>query len=124
MEALRTALSVWAGGEGCSVAEMYRSGLPEDEVGELARKVVRIICDERPSLGNKLPSSTIRDRLREEGIEPPDYAMHDAISQISGLITYSIGGPQNPDDPDDAEAVRRHGGITVVGVDEEACVEF
>jgi hypothetical protein len=47
------------------VSEEYRSGLPEEEVEELARRIMAVVCDERPSLGIKLPTSAIRDRLRE-----------------------------------------------------------
>jgi hypothetical protein len=106
------------------VTEEYKSGLPEERVEELARKVMRIVCDERPSLENKLPSSTIYDRLREDGVELPDYAMRDAIYRLSDLITYPLGGPQNPDDPAADEAVRKHGGITIVDVKTEFCDEF
>ena len=42
--------------------EEYRSGLPEDEVDELARNIMRIICDERPGRipDPESPSSTTR----------------------------------------------------------------
>ena len=106
------------------MSEGYRSGLSEGEVEELARRIMRFVCDERPSLENKLPSSAIYDRLREDGVDLPDYAMHDALDLLSGMITYPLGGPQNPDDPADDEAVRRHGGITIVGVDTYLCDEF
>jgi len=106
------------------MSEGYRSGLSEGEVEELARRIMRFVCDERPSLGNKLPSSAIHDWLREDGIELPDYAMHDALDLIKGMITYPLGGAQNLDDPADDEAVHRHGGITIVGVDTGLCDEF
>jgi hypothetical protein len=91
----------------------------------LARQIMGVVCDERPSLGNKLPSSAIHDRLVEvEGIELPDYAMHDALEIVKSMVSYFLGGPQNLDDPDDA-AIRRHGGLTIVGIeDPDLCVEF
>ena len=106
------------------MTEEYRSGLSEERVEELARKVMRIVCDERPSLENKLPSLAIYDRLREDGVELPDYAMRDAIYRLGDLIRFFLGGPQNPDDPADDEAVRTHGGITIVGAKTEFCDGF
>ena len=104
------------------MAEERRSSLSEDEVEELARKVLGIVCDEEPSLGNKLDSSAIYDRIIEEGVELPDYALHDAFDRLRRLITYFLGGPQNPGV--DVETVRRHGGITIVGVsDPDLCNE-
>jgi hypothetical protein len=85
---------------------------------------LRIICAERPSLKNKLTSSAIHDRLREEGVELPDYAIYDALDMVKPMVRYFLGGPQNPDDPADEAAVRRHGGITVVDVDTDLCDEF
>jgi hypothetical protein len=41
------------------------------------------------------------------------------------MVSYFLGGPQNPDDPADDEAIRRHGGLTIVGIeDPDLCVEF
>jgi hypothetical protein len=57
------------------VVEEYRSGLSEDEVEELARKVMGVICQEWPRLRDNLDSSVVYTRLMEEGIQPPDYAM-------------------------------------------------
>ncbi len=102
------------------VAEEHRSNLSEDEVDELARKIRDIVCEERPSLENKLESSVIYYRLLEEGIDLPDYAMHDALHRLKGwCIRHFLGGPQNPNV--DTEAVRRHGGITIVSVVPESC---
>jgi hypothetical protein len=106
------------------VAEERRSGL-SDDVDELARKIMGVICDEQPSLGNKLNSAAIHDRLIENGVELPDYAMHEALNRLNGMFRYFLGGPQNPHDPADTETVRRHGGITIVGVvDPDLCDEF
>jgi hypothetical protein len=44
------------------VAEEHRSNLSKDEVDDLAREIMGIVCDAEPSLGNKLNSSTIHDR--------------------------------------------------------------
>jgi hypothetical protein len=106
------------------VTEEYRSGLSEERVEELARQIMRVVCDEHPSLGNRLPSSVIHDRLREDGVELPDYAMRDAIYRLGDLITFPLGGSQNPDDPAHDEEVRRHGGITIVSAKTEYCDEF
>jgi hypothetical protein len=34
-------------------------------VEELTRQIMGVVCDERPSLENQLPSSAIHDKLRE-----------------------------------------------------------
>jgi hypothetical protein len=90
------------------------SGLSDEELEELEQKIIDIVCEERPSLGNRLESSTIHDRLVEEGTELPDYAMADALDGLKGALSFFLGGPQNPNV--DTETVRRHGGITIVGI--------
>jgi hypothetical protein len=114
------------GEEVVRVSEGYRSGLLEDEVEELARQIMGVICDERPNLDNKLPTSAIYERLVEvRKIELPDYAMHDALELVKPMVSYVLGGPQNPDDPADEEAVRRHGGLAIVRVvDPDLCNEL
>lgn len=94
------------------------SGLPENELEELAERIIYTICRERPDKHNKLNSSDLRDMLVEEGIEPPDFAMHDVLHQLNGVLTFGLGGPQNPHT--DPEA-RLHGGITIYGFDRNIC---
>jgi hypothetical protein len=66
------------------VSEGYRSGLSEDEVEELARKVMAVICREWPRSRPRLDSSVVYVRLLVEGVDPPDYAMHDTLKRLDG----------------------------------------
>lgn len=114
------------------MAEEYRSGLSDDEVEDLARKIMGIVCEEMPSPRNPLESAAIHDRLMREGVELPRYAMADAIEVIEGMVLFQenprrhyLGGLPNPDDPDHIEAVRTHASATIVGIrDLEYCDEF
>jgi hypothetical protein len=43
--------------------------------------------------------------------------MHDVLEHLRGtMLRYSLGGPQNPDDSADVEAVRCHGGVAIYWV--------
>lgn len=96
------------------MATENRSGLTDEELEELEREILRVACDERPSLENKLGSSAIRERLIAEGLEVPDWAMADALAHLRvTVLTTFLGGPQNPNADEEA---REHGGITVVGI--------
>lgn len=94
------------------------SGLSEDELEELELRIIDVVCRERPSWENKLGSSAIRDMLMEEGVEPPDFAMHDALHRLNGIVRFGLGGPQNPHT--DAEA-RVHGGVEIHGFNADVC---
>ena len=56
-----------------------------DEVAELARRIMCILCEERPGLGNQLESSAIYERLRKEGVALPGHAMHDAFDRLGAV---------------------------------------
>jgi hypothetical protein len=48
--------------------------------------------------------------------------MHDVFEHLRGtMLRYLLGGPQNPDDPADVEAVRSYGGVTIYWVDPDLC---
>ena len=115
------------------MAEENRSGLSFDEVDELARKIMRIVCEEMPSPQDPLESTTIRDRLVKDGVKLPDYAMADALVVVEGMTRFYVdprwrylGQSPNPDDPDTIEAERTHGSVTIVDIEnpELLCDEF
>jgi hypothetical protein len=99
------------------VAEEYRSGLSEDEVEELARKVMGVICQEWPRLRDNLDSSVVYTRLMEEGIQPPDYAMCDALNRLDGWFISPYLGRRSEDQ------IRVHGGMRIGGVNTSLCDE-
>ena len=97
------------------MAEEHRSGLSEDEVEELARKVMGVICREWPRLRSSLDSSVIYTRLIEEGVDPPDYAMHDALNRLDGWFIRPYLGRRSDDQ------IRVHGGVSIGGVNTDLC---
>jgi hypothetical protein len=94
-----------------------RSSLSEDEVEELARKVMGVICREWPRLRGSLDSSVIYTRLIEEGVDPPDYAMHDALKRLDGWFITPYLGRRSEDQ------IRVHGGMRIGGVNTSLCDE-
>jgi hypothetical protein len=99
------------------VSEGYRSGLSEDEVEELARLVMTVICREWPRLNSRLDSSVVYTRLIEEGVDPPDYAMHDALNRLDGWFIRPYLGRRSDDQ------IRVHGGVSIGGVNTDLCNE-
>jgi hypothetical protein len=97
------------------VSAGYRSGLSEDELEELARQVMTVICREWPRLNPRLDSSMVYTRLIEEGVDPPDYAMHDAIIRLDGWFLRSYLGRRSDDQ------IRVHGGMSIGGVNTDLC---
>jgi hypothetical protein len=67
------------------VSEGNRSGLSEDEVKELARKVMAVICQEWPRWRPSLDSSVVYIRLIEEGVDP-------ATTRCTTRSSGSMGG--------------------------------
>jgi hypothetical protein len=99
------------------VSEGYRSGLSEDEVEELARKVMAVICREWPRSRPRLDSSVVYARLLVEGVDPPDYAMHDALNRLDGWFITPYLGRRSDDQ------IRVHGGMFLRGVNTDLCDE-
>jgi hypothetical protein len=97
------------------VAEEYRSGLSEDEVEELARQVMAVICQEWPRWRPSLDSSVVYIRLIEEGVDPPDYAMHDALKRLNGWFITPYLGRRSDDQ------ICVHGGMSLRGVNTDRC---
>jgi hypothetical protein len=97
------------------VSAGYRSGLSEDEVEELARQVMAVICREWPRLNPRLDSSIVYTRLIEEGVDPPDYAMYDALNRLDGWFIRPYLGRRSDDQ------VRVHGGMSIGGVNTDLC---
>lgn len=96
---------------------VQRSGLSEDEVEELVREVMATICQEWPRAQPELDSSVIYTLLLAEGIDPPDYAMHDALTRLDGwFITPHLG--RRSDDE-----IRVHGGMRIGSVNTSLCDE-
>jgi hypothetical protein len=92
------------------VAEEHRSSLSEAEVEELARKVMDVICREWPRLRGSLDSSVIYTRLIEEGVDPPDYAMCDALNRLDGWFIRPYLGRRSEDQ------IRVHGRLGILFV--------
>jgi hypothetical protein len=92
------------------VAEEHRSSLSEAEVEELARKVMDVICREWPRLRGSLDSSVIYTRLIEEGVDPPDYAMCDALNRLDGWFIRPYFGRRSEDQ------IRVHGRLGILFV--------
>jgi hypothetical protein len=99
------------------VSEGYRSGLSEDEVEELARKVMAVICREWPRSRPRLDSSVVYARLLVEGVDPPDYAMHDALKRLDGWFIRPYLGRRSDDQ------IRVHGGMSLRGLNTDHCDE-
>ena len=99
------------------MAEEHRSSLSEEEVEELARKVMDVICREWPRLRGSLDSSVIYTRLIEEGVDPPDYAMCDALKRLDGWFITPYLGRRSEDQ------IRVHGGMRIGGVNTSLCDE-
>jgi hypothetical protein len=97
------------------VSEGNRSGLSEDEVKELARKVMAVICQEWPRWRPSLDSSVVYIRLIEEGVDPPDYAMHDALKRLNGWFITPYLGRRSDDQ------ICVHGGMSLRGVNTDRC---
>jgi hypothetical protein len=100
------------------VAEEYRSGLSEEEVEELARQVMAVICREWARLRPSLDSSVVYTRLIEEGVDPPDYAMREALNRLNGWFIRPYLGRRSDDQ------IRVHGGMSIGGVNIDLCDEF
>ena len=94
-----------------------RSGLSEDEVEEVARKVMTTICREWPRSRPSLDSSVVYARLLVEGVDPPDYAMHDALKRLDGWFLTAYLGRRSADE------IRVHGGMRIGGVNTSLCDE-
>ncbi len=94
-----------------------RSDLSEDEVEELARKIMAAICQEWPRARPSLDSSVVYARLLVEGIDPPDYAMHDALKRLDGWFITPYLGRRSDDE------IRVHGGMRIGGVNTSLCDE-
>jgi hypothetical protein len=105
-------------GGGVRVSEGYRSGLSEDEVKELTREVMAVICREWPRSRPSLDSSVVYTRLIEEGVDPPDYAMRDALNRLNGWFISPYLGRRSDDQ------IRVHGGMSIGGVNTDLCDEF
>jgi hypothetical protein len=99
------------------VSEGYRSGLSEDEVEELARKVMAVICREWPRWRPSLDSSVVYIRLIEEGVDPPDYAMRDPLNRLNGWFIRPYLGRRSDDQ------IRVHGGMSLRGLNTDLCDE-
>jgi hypothetical protein len=97
---------------------VQRSGLSEDEVEELAREIMAAICREWPGSRGSLDSSVVYTRLLAEGVDPPDYAMHDALKRLDGWFITPYLGRRSDDE------IRVHGGIRIGGVNTDLCDEF
>jgi hypothetical protein len=98
------------------------SGLPADEIEELARLVMIVVCEEwseaeEPGLG----SADIRERLVREGIEVPDYALADVFERPEGWFLRLCPREPNPDVEAEARDFRLHGGVTVEAVEADLC---
>jgi hypothetical protein len=104
-------------GGGFRVSEGYRSVLSEDEVEELARQVMAVICREWPRSRGSLDSSIVYARLIEEGVDPPDYAMRDALNRLDGWFIRPYLGRRSDDQ------IRVHGGMSLRGVNTDLCHE-
>jgi hypothetical protein len=64
------------------VSEGYRSGLSEDEVEELARKVMAVICREWPRSRPRLDSSVVYARLRDaRRSQATRWVVHHSVSR-------------------------------------------
>ncbi len=99
------------------------SGLPDDEIEELARLMMAVVCEEWAEGERPLRSSVVRERLIEEGIEVPDWAMADAFELLKGwLITPRLGGA-NPHVEGEAAEFRAHGGLMIGAVTTDFCGE-
>ena len=91
-----------------------RSGLSQDELKDLIREIRDVICDEWPKT-RRLSSETIRERLVEQGVAVPDYAMADAFgSYLESMISTVFYRPSE-------EEIKRHGGVVIGGVNELLC---
>ena len=99
------------------MSEGYRSGLSEDEVEELTRQVMAVICREWSRSRPSLDSSVVYIRLIEEGVDPPDYAMRDALNRLNGWFIRPYLGRRSDDQ------VRVHGGMSIGGVNTDLCDE-
>jgi hypothetical protein len=99
------------------VSEGYRSGLSEDEVEKLARQVMTVICREWPRSRGSLDSSVVYTRLIEEGVDPPNYAMRDALNRLDGWFIRLYFGRRSNDQ------IRVHGGMSLRGVNTDLCHE-
>jgi hypothetical protein len=96
---------------------VQRSGLSEDEVEELARKIMAVICREWPRSKSSLDSSVIYARLLVEGITPSDYAMHDALKRLDGWFITPYLGKRSDDE------IRVHSGMRIGSVNTSLCDE-
>lgn len=97
------------------------SGLPDDEIEELARLMMAVVCEEWPDARPLLESSVVHERLVAEGIQVPDWAMADAFDRLRGWFLTPYLGGANPHAEDEAGAFRRHGGLKIGGVSGEFC---
>ncbi len=94
-----------------------RSGLSEAAVEGLARRVMVAICREWPRSKGSLDSSVVYTRLMEEGVQPPDYAMCDALKRLDGWFITPYLGRRSEDQ------IRVHGGMRIGGVNTSLCDE-
>ena len=62
-------------------------------------------------------SSVVFTRLIEEGVDPPDYAMHDALKRLNGWFITPYLSRRSDDQ------VRVHGGMSIRGVNTDLCSE-
>ena len=89
------------------------STLTAAELEVLEAKIIDIVWREDPTRAAPLASSTLYDMLVEEGVELPDFAMHDVLQGLRQVFSIGLGGHQNPHVYPEA---RRHGGITITGI--------
>ncbi len=94
------------------------SGLSDAELEDLQKRIIDIVCRERPSRDEPLDSLTLYRMLTEEGTEPPAFAVSDALQGLRGFIYIGLGGSQNPHH--DPEALV-HGGVKITGFDPAIC---
>jgi hypothetical protein len=91
-----------------------RSVLSQDELKDLIRAIRNVICDEWPKT-HQLSSETIYERLVEQGVTVPDYAMDDAFnSYLGSLVSPVFHRPSE-------QEIRQHGGVVIGGVNELLC---
>ncbi len=78
----------------------------------LREKVIAIICEEWPNPDNQLESTNISERLKSEGVEVPEAALHDVLRQLAdhGDIQLMFG-----------TSPTHSTGMTIRGVRRELC---
>lgn len=97
------------------------SGLPDDEIEELARLIMAVVCEEWDPASPTAHSSVVHERLVAEGVEVPDWAMADALDRLKGwFVTPHLGGA-NPNVEEEAADFRRHGGVAIGAVNADFC---